>query len=212
MMGPKKDLKTLANSILDSYEMRVRTVSGLMEQAYHFIQSFELELKEMIVRLKDNLAKTQSLRKKDFDGMISDIMDNRQQREKTAQESLELFLEQEEEMVGRLRNVITGGSRSSLEDIEIIKKDISIRQKEREKNIMQALKRFQIEQEELRAGLKSLLSKGEGVKVKDLRIMLKSVRTQQGDRDAELVRMLDDFNVVRDRVQTQWQSVARVSN
>jgi len=212
MTGPKKDLKTLANSILDSYEMRVRTVSGLMEQAYHFIQSLELELEEMIVRLKDNLAKTQSLRKNDFDRMISDIMDHRQQREKEAQESLKLFQKLEEEMIDRLRNVVTGGSRPGLEDIEAIKKDISIRQKEREKNIMKALKRFQIEQEELRAGLKSLLSKGESVKVKDLRIMLKSVRTQQGDRDAELARMLDDFDVVRDRVQTQWQSVARVSS
>jgi len=212
MIGAEEDLKTLANSILDSYEMRVRTVYDLMDQAYHFLQGFEMELEDMIVRLKDNLARTESLRRKDFDRMISDVMEHRYQREKEAEKSLMIFKEQENEMIGRLRNIILNGNRSSLEDIETIKKDISIRQKEREKNIITALKRFQIEQEELRTGLKSLLSKGEDVKIKDFRIMLKSLRTQQSDRDDQLAKLLDDFDVIRTKVQTQWQAVARVSN
>jgi len=212
MIGAEEDLKTLANSILDSYEMRVRTVYDLMDQAYHFFKSFEMEIEDMIVRLKDNLARTESLRRKDFDRMISDVMEHRYQREKEAEKSLMIFKEQENEMIGRLRNIILNGNRSSLEDIETIKKDISIRQKEREKNIITALKRFQIEQEELRTVLKSLLSKGEDVKIKDFRIMLKSLRTQQSDRDDQLAKLLDDFDVIRTKVQTQWQAVARVSN
>jgi len=212
MTGSKEDLKTLANSILDSYEMRVSTVSGLMEQAYHFLQSFAMELQEMIVRLRNNLARAESLRKKDFDKMISDVMGHRHQKEKEAKESLELFQEQEKEMIDRLRNIILGGSRSSTADIKAIKEDISSRQKEREKSITKALKRFQIEQDELKASLNNLLSKGEGVKVKDLRIMLNSLRAQQSGRDDELTRMIDDFDVIRDKVKTQWQSVAGVSN
>jgi len=211
MMGVREDLKTLANSILDSYEIRVGTVNALMNQAYHFLKSFQMEVEDMIVRLRDNLARAESLRKKDFDRMISDVMDRRRQSGEEAEQCLTLFREQEEEMICRLRKIIVGGNRSSLEDIEAIKEDISNRQKDREKMIIKALKRFQVEQEELRLGLKKLLSKGEGVKVKDFRIMLKSLRAQQSDRDAELSRMLDDFDVVRARVQTQWQSVDRVS-
>ena len=210
-MGTGEDLKALAHSILDSYEMRVRTVNGLMDQAYHFLKSFQMEVEDMIVRLRDNLAKAESLRKKDFDRMICDVMEQRGKCEEEAEQSLKLFQVQEEGMIGRLRKIILQGNRSGLEDIEAIKADISTRQKEREKDIIKALKRFQIEQEELRVALKNLLSKGEQVKVKDFKVMLRSLRAQQGERDAELGRMLEDFDVVRDRVQHQWQSVARVS-
>jgi len=143
--------------------------------------------------------------------MITDIIERRHVKEEEVKQGLKLFQEQEEEMISRLRKIILNGKGSSVEDIKAIKDDISGRQKEREKNIIKALKCFQIEQEELKAALQNLLSKGEGLKFKDFRIMLKSLRAQQSDRDAELIKILDEFDVVRDKVQTQWQTVARVS-
>lgn len=210
-MEVREDLRELANSIIDSYEMRVSTVSTLMNQAYNFLKSFQTELEDMIFRLRDNLAKAESLRKKDFDRMITDIIERRHVKEEEVKQGLKLFQEQEEEMISRFRKIILNGKGSSVEDIKAIKDDISGRQKEREKNIIKALKCFQIEQEELKAALQNLLSKGEGLKFKDFRIMLKSLRAQQSDRDAELIKILDEFDVVRDKVQTQWQTVARVS-
>ncbi len=210
-MGTGEDLKALANSIIDSYEMRVRTVNGLMDQAYQFLKGFQMELEDMIVRLRDNLARAESLRKKDFDRMIGDVIERRHQTEKETREGLQIFQEEEGEMIGRLRKIVLGGSGSTLGDMAAIKEDISRRQKEREKNIITAMKRLQIEQEDLRIALRSLLEKGEGVKVKDFRVMIKSLRVQQGDRDADLTKMLDEFDVVRTRVQGQWQSVAGVS-
>lgn len=205
------DLRTLASGIIDSYEIRISTVNTLMHQAYRFLESFQMELEDMIVQLRDNLAKTESLRKKDFNHMISDVIERRRENEEELQQKFRLFKEQEEDMITRLREIILKGNRSSLKDIEAIREDISRRQKEREKTIIRALKRFQIEQEELRISLKNILSKGEAVKIKDLRSMLRAIRVQQSDRDAELARMLDDFEVVRDRVQTQWQALSRVS-
>ncbi len=210
-MGAGQDLKALANSIIDSYEMRVSTVNTLMGQAYYFLKSFQTELEDMVVRLRDNLAKAESLRKKDFEHMIEDVIECRRQREQEAEHSLKLFQEQEEEMVSRLRKIILGGSRSGLEDIEAIKEDISIRQKEREKRVIKTLKCFQMELEEFRAGLKKLLSKGEEIKIKDFKVMLNSMRAQQSDRDAEMIGMLEEFDVVRDKIQNQWQAVSRVS-
>ncbi|MBU4462707.1 MAG: hypothetical protein KKB05_02030 [Proteobacteria bacterium] len=211
-MEAGEELKALANSIIDSYEVRVSTVKTLMAQANHLLKSFQMELEEMVAGLRDNLAKSESLRKKDFERMIKDIIERRRQRGQEAEQSLKLFQEQEEEMVSRLRKIVLGGSRSGLEDIEAIKEDISTRQKEREKKVIKTLKSFQIELEEFRAGLKKLLSKGEEVKVKDFKFMLKSMRAQQMDRDAEMAVTLDDLELVRDRVQTQWQAVSRASH
>jgi len=207
-VGTGDELKALANSVIDSYEMRVRTVNGLMEQAYGFLRSFQMELEEMIDRLRDNLAKGESLRKKDFDRMMADFTERRLSHQLTAEDVLSRFQKEETEMIDRLRKIIVSGGRSNLNDMELIRDDILKRQKEREASVIQALKRIQVEQEELKAAIKRLLSKGEDVRMKDFKLMLKSLRVQQGVQDTQLDGMLEDLDLARSRVQSQWQAVA----
>jgi len=203
-----QELKTLANSIIDSYEGRVRTVNGLMEQAYGFLRSFQMELEEMIERLRDNLAKGESLRKADFDRMMTDLSESRLSHQLIAEDVLSRFQKEEMEMIDRLRKIVISGGRSDVKDMESIRDDILRRQKERETGVIQALKRVQVEQEELKAAIKRLLSKGEDVKIRDFKLMLTSLRIQQGDREIQLGRMLEDLDLARNRVQSQWQAVA----
>ena len=210
-MEAGKELRALANSIIDSYEMRVSTVNTLMVQANNILKAFQVELQEMVALLRDNLAKSESLRKKDFEHMIKDVIERRMQREQEAEQSFKLFQEEEEEMIARLRDIIFSGNSSSSNDIEAIREDILKRQKMREKKIVKSLKRFQAEQEELKFALKKLLSKGENVKTKDFKTMINALRIQQSDRDVEMIRMFEEFDVVRDKVQNQWQAVTRVS-
>jgi len=206
-MGTGEDLKSLASSIIDSYEVRMKTVNGLMEQSYRFLRSFQTELEDMIIRLRDNLAKAESLRKKDFDRMMADLTERRMSQEKEAENVFSRFQEEEMAMVDRLRKVITSKGGSRLEDMEVIREDILKRQKERETGIIQVLKRVQVEQEELKVALKRLLEKGESVSVRDFKVMLKSLRAQQGIRDNQFGRMLEELAMVRDKVQSQWQTV-----
>jgi len=206
-----EELRVLANSVIDSYEMRVRTVNGLMEQAYGFLRSFQLELEEMIDRLRENLAKGESLRKKDFDRLMEDFTERRRSHQAKAEEVLGRFQEKEMQMIDRLRKIIVSGGRSNLKDMELIREDILKRQKERETSVIQTLKRIQVEQEELKTGIKRLLNKGEAVKIRDFKLMIKSLRVQQGERDTQLGRMLEDLDLARTRVQSQWQSVVNVS-
>ena len=205
-MKTEENLKDLANSIIDSYEMRVKTVNDLMEQAYHFLEGFHAELQEMIVQLKENLAKSESLRRKDFDRMMSGLTARRRAREEEAERVFQNFQEEEKEMIGRLRNVMVSGDRSNPDDMEIIKEDILNRQKERENGIVHALKRIQMEQEEFKTALKKLLAKGETVKLKDFKLMLKSLKVQQGVRDNQVGRLLEDLDMVREKVRNQWQT------
>jgi hypothetical protein len=207
-VGTGDELKALANSVIDSYEMRVRTVNGLMEQAYGFLRSFQMELEEMIERLRDNLAKGESLRKADFDRMMADLSESRLSHQLIAEDVLSRFQKEEMEMIDRLRNIVISGGRSNLKDMESIRDDILRRQKERETGVIQALKRVQVEQEEFKAAIKRLLSKGEDVKISDFKLMLTSLRVQQGDREIQLSRMLEDLDLARSRVQSQWQAVA----
>jgi len=138
--------------------------------------------------------------------MMSGLTARRSAREEEAEKVFQNFQEEEKEMIGRLRNVMVQGDRSNPDDMEIIKEDILSRQKERETGIVNALKRIQMEQEELKTALKKLLAKGETVKLKDFKLMLKSLKVQQGVRDNQVGRLLEDLDIARERVRNQWQT------
>jgi len=210
-MSAQSDMKELAVSIIDSYEMRVSTVTMLMTQANNLLKSFQIEMKEMITQLRDNLAKSESLRKKDFDIMIRALVDRMREIEQEAEDRFIQFQQEESEMIGRFRRLVSGESPAVTEDMETLREDVLTRQKERERRIVNGLKQFQIAQEELRSGLKTLLLKGHGVRIKDLKQMLRTIQVHQCFCEPEIITFLDNFDAVRDRVQHQWRDVLACS-
>ncbi|MBU1344141.1 MAG: hypothetical protein KKE44_20835 [Proteobacteria bacterium] len=207
-----QQLRALAEGIVDSYETRVDTVCSLMTQANNFLHSFQIELDDMMNRLRINLTNSQSLRRKDFDSMIQDILEHHRKIENEATLSLSNFQEEEQEMVLSLRDLVAFKSHDPIEDIEALLEDMLIRQKNREHGIVRILKQIQVEQEELKTGLKRLLEKGEDIRIKDYKAMLKAVRTQQSEYNRELFDLLDDFDLVRNRVNDQWQKIAAINS
>jgi len=210
-MSAQSDMKELAVSIIDSYEMRLSTVNMLMTQANNLLKSFQIEMKEMIIQLRDNLAKSESLRKKDFDIMIRALVDRMREIEQEAEDRFIQFQQEESEMIGRFRRLVSGESPAVTEDMETLREDVLTRQKERERRIVNGLKQFQIAQEELRSGLKTLLLKGHGVRIKDLKQMLRTIQVHQCFCEPEIITFLDNFDAVRDRVQHQWRDVLACS-
>ncbi|OGR23133.1 MAG: hypothetical protein A2277_06295 [Desulfobacterales bacterium RIFOXYA12_FULL_46_15] len=206
-----EQLRVLAASIVDSYEIRVDTVCSLMIQAGNLLHSFQSELDDMMNRLRINLTNSQSLRRKDFDFMIRDILDHHRKIENEAILSLSHFQEEEQGMILSLRDLITAESHDSTHDIEALLDDMLTRQKKRENDIVRTLKQIQVEQEELKTGLKKLLEKGEAVRIKDYKAMLKAIRTQQGEGNRNLFNLLDDFDLVRNRVNDQWQKIVSIN-
>lgn len=206
-----EQLRVLAASIVDSYEIRVDTVCSLMVQANNLLHSFQSELDDMMNRLRINLTNSQSLRRKDFDFMIRDILDHHRKIENEAILGLSHFQEEEQRMISSLRDLITAESHDPIEDIEALLDDMLTRQKNRENDIVRTLKQIQVEQEELKTGLKKLLEKGETVRIKDYKAMLKAIRTQQGEDNRNLFNLLDDFDLVRNRVNDQWQKIVSIN-
>lgn len=206
-MSAESDVKELAVSIIDSYEMRVSTVTTLMTQANNLLKSFQIEMEDMIAQLRDNLAKSESLRKKDFDIMMQTMVDRMRELEQEEQNRFIQFQLEESEMIGRFRRLVSGESIVVTEDMETLREDVHTRQKERERCIVNGLKQFQIAQEEFRSGVKILLLKGDGVRIKDLKQMLRTIKAHQYFREPEIIAILDSFDAVRNKVQNQWREV-----
>ena len=206
-MSAESDVKELAVSIIDSYEMRVSTVTTLMTQANNLLKSFQIEMEDMIAQLRNNLAKSESLRKKDFDIMMQTMVDRMRELEQEEQNRFIQFQLEESEMIVRFRRLVSGESLVVTEDMETLREDVHTRQKERERCIVNGLKQFQIAQEEFRSGVKILLLKGDGVRIKDLKQMLRTIKAHQYFREPEIIAILDSFDAVRNKVQNQWREV-----
>ena len=206
-MSAESDVKELAVSIIYSYEMRVSTVTTLMTQANNLLKSFQIEMEDMITQLRDNLAKSESLRKKDFDIMMRTMVDRMREIEQEEQNRFIQFQMEESEMIGRFRRLVSGESLVVTEDMKTLREEVHTRQKERERCIVNGLKQFQIAHEEFRSGVKILLLKGDGVRIKDLKQMLRTIKAHQYFREPEIIAILDSFDAVRNKVQNQWREV-----
>jgi len=210
-MSTGEELRRLAESIIDSYEGRVITIHSLMSQAHEVLAAYRAEISEMIDEVRSNLACSQSLRRKDFDAMVGDVLERHRMIEEEAAGYLSHFRREEEVMIGRLRQIVAQGRQPPFDDVEFIRAEVLERQKKRELNVISILKRFQVEQLELKIGLRKLLDKGEAVRVKDLKTMLRAIRSQQSESNQTLFAFLDDFDLMRSRVQGQWRQVSRLS-
>ena len=201
------DIKPIVNNILDSYETRVEVVGKVMKETTALLKRLSREQAEMALKLRETLAKKESLRKRDFDYVLEDIVLRNLDKEKKVNEVLENFQKEEEDLVARLRNVLTGREKIKLSDFRLLSKEILDRLDRREKEVSGVLKGFHIEQEELAAGLRGLIKKGDQVRTKDFRAMTESLRLRQLGRETGIGRLLGEFGKVEEEVKLRWKKV-----
>lgn len=206
-MNNAKNTKDVISAIIDSYKTRVGTVSALMRQTIQVLKNFQRQQEEMAEELKNILANNEFLRKKDFDGMMEGAWKKREKREKEVHDTLEIFLREEKGMIDELRGFLSSGKLLKLADFVVLKERILNRQREREKKVSEALKSFHLEQEELNTALRRLLSKGEQVKIKHVKNMLKGLHVHRIYKESSIGKAMEKLEMVDREVDTIWQKV-----
>lgn len=193
-------------SVIDSYEAQVATVAALMRQTLEVLRNLDCEQEEEVLELRDLLARAESLRRKDFDTLIVKIWARRREKEGEIGQTLESFLIEQQEMVAWLRKVLGNGN-ISLEEFRAISQHMLTNQKEQEGKMSRMLRELHLEQEELGTGLKKLLEKGEKVRIKDFKAMIRAVQLRQGGRRDKVGKMLDELWRIDEEVAAQWRRV-----
>lgn len=203
-----KSLTRGVREILDSYEKRVESVGALMRQAIEVVKNSQRQQEEKAGELRNILAKTESLRKKDFDRMMEGMWGQRWKREKEIHHTLESFLREEKEIIDELsKKLVEAGRPMKMDDFTVLKERILNRQREREKKIGAILKSFHLEQEELSTALRKLLSKGERVKIRDLKDMIRGLRAHRIYKESSIGKVLQELEMVDREVDTAWEMV-----
>ncbi|MCK4430304.1 MAG: hypothetical protein KAW19_03285 [Candidatus Aminicenantes bacterium] len=203
----KEALNKVIECTISSYEIKVKSVTSVIRQAGEKIRNCYKEQNLLADKLKEILAKNQNLRKKDFDLMMERVKSRQSFREKEIIQILEDFCQEEEEIVEKFKQVLSGKISSPLKDFYDLKDKILNRPMDREKKVSLILKKFHEDHEELTAAIRKLLDKGGSVRIKDFKAMVKAFNIQHQDEIIEVDQMLEEFERVKGEISKQWQKV-----
>ena len=187
---PELNLDIFFNNIISSYETRIQKIQSafqsseiitesshtLFDNVHNSLNDLKKERDMLNSKLCEVLAKNGSLRKKDYNTMMSGILSTLDEKEREAEKQFLSFIEAQKETAQSLKNSLLGikdnSSPDTGEKIHIIKEQlsqISKQQELRKETVMKTFKDFQQMHNRMMACLESLLAKGDLVLAKDIK-------------------------------------------
>ena len=144
-----EELKNTIEVVLDSYKARVRIAESIVEDTNNILSTFADKREAMGGMLKGALAKVASLRKKDFDKMMGEIIEKQVREEEYVKQVLTDFIEREKNVVSRLEKLSGKGNGVQIKDFKNIlckiKQDQEARVKETSNLVSERLLKMQQE-------------------------------------------------------------------
>jgi len=160
--------------------------------------------------LKEILAREGFLRKKDFDNMIESITSYQEEIEKEVKNLLKTFFEEHKEIAEIVKKCLSEDAKIKIGDFRNMLQDIQVRQKAREGEVSTLLKEFQTEYNETAESLRSLLDRGEDLRIRAFKEMIKNIRIKQSTRAKEVRSKLDKFKKERQDTASEWHKIASI--
>lgn len=215
-----KDKETVED-VLASYEARIENLSSIFEVSYSLIDCLPESLldnkqeKEKInIQLRDLLAKNDSLRKKDYDEMMSGVLSFQEECGEEIKGLIKEYFTEERsvalvlrEALKECKDALARGDIKKIKHVQSALKTLFTRQEERKGEIVSRLKEFQSEQKEIPRQLTDLVAKGEGLRIRDFKLMVSKIKAQrmerislQKKRKEEVAKMLQDFRAQRQKL------------
>lgn len=196
-------IKEILNDVVSSYETRIKlqNLQSIFDNTFQTIKDFQnsiintkYEIDKTNIELRENLAKKQSLRRKDFDSMMNGFLSSYEEKEENEIKNLLNIYFKEQEKISQclMENLIKVKESIAKNDVNQVRefygaiKKIVINQEQRKNEVIFKLKEFQKEQQEVMERLKGFLAKGEELRIGDFKEMLDGFKKQKADRKAEI--------------------------
>ena len=191
-MSMKAEINTdgFFDNIISSYETRIQKIQtafqstenitesshSLFDNVQNTINELKKERDILNSRLCENLAKNGSIRKKDYNTIMSGILTVLNEKEKEAERQFLNYIEAQKETGQTLKNSLLGIKDITTEDstdkIITIKKQlsqISNKQEKEKETVMKTFTDFQQMHNRIIGCLENLLEKGDHILIKDIR-------------------------------------------
>ena len=187
---PELNIDGFFDNIITSYETRIQKIQAafqstenitesshsLFDNVQNSLNDLKKERDILNSRLCENLAKNGSVRKKDYNMMMSEILFVLNEKEKEAERQFLNYIEAQKETAQSLKNSLLGIKDITPEDtnnkIITIKKQLSQISKKQEKGketVMKTFTDFQQMHNRMIGCLENLLEKGDHILIQDIR-------------------------------------------
>jgi len=190
--------ENVLENIISSYEARIQSVEAFFEATGQIFQDFQesllntrAEREKINNQLRESLAKNGSLRKKDFDRMMSVIFLYLDESEQEIRGLSQKYLREQTKLVQQLReglrnfkDALTEGRTEKVKELQTLIKEIVTRQGESKIEVTSKLKEFQQGQQQTSKMLKELLTKGEELRIRHFKATLAEFKRQRKERIA----------------------------
>jgi hypothetical protein len=202
VMALEEDIDNTIGNIISSYEAKIRSIGAIFDTTHQLLNSFQISFldtrqqrERLNAELRENLAKNESLRKRDFDNMMQDILSAQDEREKQARDLLNSYLDEQKEMaailrsnLAKIKDALGQGRAQKAKEFQGAIKEILAKQEERKHKAILKLEEFQQGQKDMLTGLRQLLDKGSEIRIKDLKSMLAAAGGGPGSGPTSSVR------------------------
>ena len=149
----------IAKDIVASYEARINVVQAIVEDTRKLLEEFRNRREKMSQGLREALSKHESLRKKDFDKMMGDIVGLQSWREENVKTMLADFEDKELQVLGSLKAMLQKGEKLRLKDFKVtlanIRRGQEIREQETSSRVSEEVLRMKSEVQEMLANFKT---------------------------------------------------------
>jgi len=184
------------NNVLSSYESRVQKIqtafqssetltessNSLFDNVHTSLRNLRMERDSLNSRLCETVARNVSLRKKDYNAIMSGILNMLDEKEKEAESQFLFFIETQKETARSLKNCLLMikdiTAQDTKEKISIIKKEISQiseQQEIRKESVINTFIEFQQMHNRIMECFENLLKKGEHILVHDIKAIKEQV-------------------------------------
>jgi hypothetical protein len=130
-----EDLKKIAEDIAASYDARARIVGEIADDTQRLLLVFREQRENMAKTLKETLANSENLRRKDFDKMMQDILATQEERERNVKQILDDFSKEEGDVARHLRKLLKRGDEVRVGDFKKTITKIRKKQEKRQKEV-----------------------------------------------------------------------------
>lgn len=214
---------TIKNEIF-SLANEIQSINSISDVTHQLIEDFQdsfidqkQEREKANIELRENLAKNNSLRRKDFDKMLKEIIAIQDESEKEVRSMVKVYLNEQREIthslienLGKFKNACIRGEFQEIKKLYDLIHQINSKQEKKKDVVTSKLKEFQKEQQKFTSQIKELLIKENNCRVRDFKMMLKEFKIQREkrtvlrrERKKDVSKMLSNFKNDRKKTVSQ---------
>jgi len=169
-------MKQMILEVIDTYDKRIRIVNDIVSGSQNLLDNYRKQRESVSEELRENLAHTESLRKKDYDKMMANIYSHHDEREREVKAMLNGYVHEHQNLALQLRSLLEASNHKDnikkterLIDLQHSLEQIKWEQEKHEREVRRTLEKYKYEHDNYFKVINGLLNQGRNIRLPDVK-------------------------------------------